>query len=366
MEGDFIKINEWLLPLSWFYGFGVSVRNWCFEAGILRQHSFSTPVISVGNLTVGGCGKTPHVEYLISLLKDDKQVAVLSRGYKRKSKGFVLATNETTMPQIGDEPFQMKQKFPEIHVAVDADRVKGIKHLLKDEATKNTDVILLDDAYQHRYVKPGINILLVNYHRLVIYDKLLPAGRLREPKVGKERADAVIITKCPSDLKPMDYRVLTKAMELRPYQKLFFTGIKYDSLRGFREGNTRLLASLKPDEQILLISGIASPDQIIHDLAPYSQNIKTLTYPDHHQFSASDFKKINKTFEGMTGEKIAIITEKDAARLQHVEGLSEDILSKLYILPIHIEFKLDKQNDFDTYIKSYVMKNARHRVTSYK
>lgn len=362
MEGDFIKINEWLLPLSRIYGLGVNLRNWCFEAGILRQHSFNTPVISVGNLTVGGCGKTPHVEYLISLLKDEHKVAVLSRGYKRKSKGFVLATEESTMPQIGDEPFQMKKKFPGIHIAVDANRVKGIKRIINDEATKNTDVILLDDAYQHRYVKPGINILLVDYHRLIIYDKLLPAGRLREPKYGKERADIVIVTKCPAQLKPMDYRVLTKALALRPYQKLFFTGIAYDHLRSYLNGNSRPLASIMPDEQILLISGIASPEQITHDLEAFSKNIKTLTYPDHHQFSKSDIKKINKTFEEIKGAKIAVITEKDATRLQHIDGLSDEILSKLYILPIHIEFKLDQQTNFDTFIKNYLIKNSRQRL----
>ncbi len=362
VEGDFIKINEWLLPLSWIYSLGVSIRNWCFDIGMLRKHSFTTPVISVGNLTVGGCGKTPHVEYLISLLQEKHKVAVLSRGYKRKSKGYILADKDTTMPMIGDEPYQMKQKFPDIHVAVNADRVKGINRLISDEETKDTDVVLLDDAYQHRYVKPGVNILLVDYHRLIIYDKLLPAGRLREPKDGKERADLVIVTKCPEGLKPMDYRVLTKAMALRPYQKLFFTSIAYDSLRSYEGSNTRPLSSIMPDEQIMLISGIASPEQMIQDLSAYSSNITSLSYPDHHQFSASDIKKINKTFEGMNGSKMAIITEKDATRLNHIEGLSDEVKKNLYVLPIHIEFKLDQQANFDEYIKSYVVKNSRHSV----
>lgn len=338
------------------------MRNWCFEAGILRKHSFSTPVISVGNLTVGGCGKTPHVEYLISLLQNENKVVVLSRGYKRKSKGYVLATKQTSMPQIGDEPFQMKLKFPNVHIAVDANRVKGIKRIINDNETKDTDVILLDDAYQHRYVKPGVNILLVDYHRLIIYDKLLPAGRLREPKEGKERADIVIVTKCPSELRPMDFRVLTKAMDLRPYQKLFFTGIAYDTLRKFTDGNSRPLSSIMPDENILVISGIASPEQITHDLEIYSKNIKTLTYPDHHQFSNSDIKKINNVFEKINGPKFIIITEKDAARLKHIEGFSKEVLDNLYVLPIHIEFKLNQQDKFDEYIKSYVVKNSRHSI----
>lgn len=244
MEGDFIKIYDWLRPLSWLYGLGVGFRNQLFELGILRSRSFSVPVISVGNITVGGSGKTPHVEYLIRLLQDKAKVAVLSRGYKRKSRGYLLAEDDTPMRLIGDEPYQMKRKFPKIHVAVDKKRCEGIDRLTSDEATCDTDVVLLDDAYQHRYVKPGINILLVDYHRLILYDELLPAGRLREPKSGKDRADIVIITKCPPDLKPVDYRVLTKAMNLFPYQELYFSCLAYDELhRLFGEEKERSTAS---------------------------------------------------------------------------------------------------------------------------
>lgn len=215
MEGDFIKINEWLTPLSWFYGLGVKLRNLLFDMEIRKSHRFNTPIISIGNITVGGTGKTPHVEYLIRLLQDHMRVAVLSRGYKRKSKGFILADNSTTMNDIGDEPFQMKQKFPKVTVAVDKNRVHGINSLTNNDSKKSSiDIVLLDDAFQHRQLKPGVNILLVDYHRLIIYDKLLPAGRLREPMKGKDRADIVIVTKCPKDLKPMEYRVITKAMNL--------------------------------------------------------------------------------------------------------------------------------------------------------
>ena len=187
MEGDFIKINEWLLPLSWLYGIGVRFRNFLFDVGIRKSHAFSLPVISVGNITVGGTGKTPHVEYLVRLLQTQGRVAVLSRGYKRKSRGFVLADASSTVSDIGDEPCQMKHKFPDAVVAVDAKRVRAIQRLTADNP--DIDAILLDDAFQHRQVKPGINILLVDYHRLVVYDKLLPAGRLREPLRGKNRAD---------------------------------------------------------------------------------------------------------------------------------------------------------------------------------
>lgn len=200
-----------------------------------KSQSFSIPVISVGNITVGGSGKTPHVEYLIRLLHDKVKIAVLSRGYKRKTSGYVLADKDTTMSEIGDEPFQMHSKFDDIYVAVDAKRVRGIEKLQNEEPTKDVDVVLLDDAFQHRYVKPGINILLVDYHRLIIYDKMLPAGRLREPLSGKNRADIVIITKCPKDLKPMEFRVLTKAMDLYPFQKLYFTCINYDTPKGVFE-----------------------------------------------------------------------------------------------------------------------------------
>ena len=259
-EGDFIKINEWLLPLSWLYGIGVRFRNMMFDIGILKSRRYDIPIISVGNITVGGSGKTPHVEYLISLLEKRAKVAVLSRGYKRKSRGYVLAKEDTAMRDIGDEPYQMKKKFGNIHIAVDKDRRHGIERLTSDRETKDTEVILLDDAYQHRYVKAGISILLVDYHRLIIYDRLLPAGRLREPQSGKSRADIVIVTKCPKDLKPMEYRVLQRAMGLYPYQKLFFTSIEYCGLKALFGNREMALSEIRKDTNILLLTGIASPD----------------------------------------------------------------------------------------------------------
>ena len=291
-EGDFIKINKNLLPLSWFYGLGVGLRNMLFEMGVLKSHSYRTPVISVGNITVGGTGKTPHVEYLIRLLKDKINVAVLSRGYKRKSHGFVMAEADTPMQTIGDEPFQMKQKFPEVTVAVDAKRTRGIERLTEDKSEKGVGVILLDDAFQHRYVKPGLNILLVDYHRLIVYDKLLPAGRLREPVKSKDRADIVIITKCPKDLKPMEFRVITKAMKLYPYQQLFFSRLEYDvPTRIFQDSDTpEAPASLDilTGKNVLLLTGIASPKQMEHDLSPMCAQLTPLVFRDHHQFKKKD------------------------------------------------------------------------------
>src|SRR5574344_1139848 len=287
-EGDFIKINDWLLPLSWLYGIGVGFRNWLFSIGMLKSRVFDIPVISVGNITVGGSGKTPHVEYLVRLLKDKIKLAVLSRGYKRKSHGYVLADENTAMRRIGDEPFQMKHKFDNIYVAVDKSRCHGIESLQKDEKTNDVDVVLLDDAYQHRYVKPGINILLIDYHRLIIYDKLLPAGRLREPKEGKTRADIVIVTKCPKDLKPMSFRVLSRALNLFPYQQLYFTRLDYSDMRLLFGTKTLSLSDITPQEHVLLLTGIASPEQMVQDIKPYCKDITPLRFADHHQFTDND------------------------------------------------------------------------------
>ena len=362
MEGDFIKIREWLMPLSWLYGFGVGIRNQMFEMGILKSRSFKVPVISVGNITVGGSGKTPHVEYLVKLLKDKVKVAVLSRGYKRRSRGYVLSDKDTPMAMIGDEPYQMKRKFPDVYVAVDKDRCEGIDRLTGDEETKDTEVVLLDDAYQHRYVKPGVNILLVDYHRLIIYDKLLPAGRLREPKQEKNRANIVIVTKCPRDLKPMEFRVLTRSLNLYPYQKLFFTTLKYSNLMPMYQGESRKLESLKPEENVLLLTGIASPRQMMLDLQPYTKNITPISFPDHHQFRKKDIRRINETFEQMPEPKLIITTEKDNARLFGMEGLSDEVRKSIYILPVEIEFMLDQQEVFNEKIIGYVRKNSKNSI----
>ena len=360
-EGDLIKINDWLLPFSWIYGSIVRFRNWLFDMGLKKSKSFSIPIISVGNITVGGSGKTPHVEYLIRLLHDKAKIAVLSRGYKRKSHGYVLAEESTTMPEIGDEPFQMHQKFSDIYVAVDAKRARGIENLQNDEATKDVDVVLLDDAFQHRYVKPGINILLVDYHRLIIYDKMLPAGRLREPLSGKNRADIVIITKCPKDLKPMEFRVLTKAMDLYPFQKLYFTSIDYDTPKGVFEEKQIELDKLQ-DYHVLLLTGIASPKQMEHDLKPMTKDITNLSFGDHHSFKGKDIDRINDAFESMPEPRIIITTEKDAVRLRETAGLYEKAKESMYELPIKVSFMLEQEENFNEKIISYVRKNSRNSI----
>ncbi|MBP3788016.1 MAG: tetraacyldisaccharide 4'-kinase [Prevotella sp.] len=360
MEGDFIRIKNWLLPLSWIYGGIVKLRNFLFDVGILHTRSFMMPVISVGNITVGGTGKTPHVEYLIRLLKGHANVAVLSRGYKRKSSGFVLANEHSTAHDIGDEPYQMKQKFPNVTVAVDKSRVHGIETL--KENNSDIDVILLDDAFQHRYVKPGVNILLVDYHRLIIYDKLLPAGRLREPLNGKNRADIVIVTKCPKTLNPINFRVITKAMGLYPYQDLFFTTMSYDSLQHLYQHTTRELSDITPDEHLLLIAGIASPQQLINDISAVTPNLTALTFSDHHDFTKKDVQRINDTFAAMPSPKSIVTTEKDAARIVCTEGLSEEVRQHLYTLPVKIEFMLEQEDNFNEKIIGYVRKNSRNSI----
>ncbi|WP_028911724.1 tetraacyldisaccharide 4'-kinase [Prevotella sp. MA2016] len=366
MEGDFITINKKLLALSWFYGLGVGIRNMLFEMGILKSRSFSVPVISVGNITVGGTGKTPHVEYLIRLLKDQFNVAVLSRGYKRKSSGFVLSDKDTPMPMIGDEPYQMKQKFPDVAVAVDRKRTRGISNLIAADNGLDVDVILLDDAFQHRYVKPGINILLVDYHRLVIYDRLLPAGRLREPVRAKDRADIVIITKCPRDLKPMEFRVVTKAMKLFPYQQLFFSTLEYNKPEAvFKDlENMENIQSLDAlaGKNILVLTGIASPQQLMHDLQEYNSQITPLTFGDHHNFKRKDVETINDTFAQMPEPKLILTTEKDATRLMVVEGLSDEVKHHLYALPLRIAIMQDQQEEFNQKIRGYVHKNSRNSI----
>ena len=361
-EGDFIKINEWLIPLSWLYGIGVRLRNWMFDIGMLKSQSYDIPIIAVGNITVGGSGKTPHVEYLVNLLHNKLKVGVLSRGYKRKSHGYQLANADTPMRLIDDEPYQMRHKFNDIYVAVDKNRRNGIHRLTSDDATKDVDVILLDDAYQHRYVKPGINILLVDYHRLIIYDKLLPAGRMREPQEGKSRADIVIVTKCPKDLKPMEFRVLKRAMDLYPYQELFFTTLQYENLKPVFGGDRRAVNDLPKGINILLLTGIASPQQMMMDLQPVSSNITPLTFGDHHQFTADDIERVNSTFAAMKAPKIIITTEKDSTRLTNVEGLSQEAKNSIYALPIRIKFMLEGEEEFNNKITSYVRKNSRNSI----
>lgn len=360
MESDLIHINRSLLPLSWLYRIGVDLRNWMFGMGILKSESYPIPIINVGNISVGGTGKTPHVEYLIRLLSQHYEVAVLSRGYKRRTKGYILANEKTTMEEIGDEPWQVKQKFPHIHVAVDANRREGIRRIMEDKATRGTQVILLDDAYQHRYVKPGENILLVDYHRLITEDALLPAGRLREPASARFRAHTVVVTKCPYSLNPMEFRVIMESLKLRPFQQLFFSTFEYGELRGIFNGKKRQLSSLEAEEHVLLLTGIASPQQMMMDLRRYTRHITPLSFPDHHYFSEEDCQRIDEAFTKVSTPRLIITTEKDAARLRVAKGLSEKVKHALMMLPIEVSIMRDEKDNFNENILGYVRKNTRN------
>ncbi len=343
-------------PLSWLYGVGVRVRNWLYDRGQLRSRRFGLPVICVGNLTVGGTGKTPHVEYLIRLLSDDHRVAVLSRGYKRRSRGFVLADSQTPMKQIGDEPWQMKQKFGDrAMVAVDANRCRGIEQL----QAQGAEVILLDDAFQHRAVTAGLNILLVDYNRLITDDRLLPVGRLREPVSGKDRADIIVVSKCPAGLSPIHFRLVSDKLAPRPFQSLFFSTLRYGPLRQLAGHEERSLDALRQDStRVLLISGIGSPRQLENDLRPYASHIVHLAFPDHHYFSPADARRINQAFQRLTEPRIAITTEKDATRLIRLEGLDEEVSRSLYVLPVEVEIMRDKTQQFIDKILRYVQQNS--------
>ncbi len=324
--------------------------------GILPEVAYERAVICIGNITVGGTGKTPHTEMLLNLLLPRHRVAVLSRGYKRKTSGYVLATDKSTMQDIGDEPWQMKQKFPEAIVAVDSNRRRGIENLMNDEQTRDVEIILLDDAFQHRYVKAGLNILLTDYHRLFTEDTLLPAGRLREHQTAKERAHIVIVTKCPIDMKPIDYRVIQESLGLRPFQHLFFSTFRYGALRRlFKDNTSGQTEELTPDTHVLLLTGIASPQQMMMDLQRITRHITPLTFPDHHNFTDSDIHKIEEAFTAMQGSKRLIITtEKDASRLLSIDKLSPIVRRHIYVLPIEVEILKGDRTHFQQLILEFI------------
>ena len=359
MEGKLIKINEWLLPLSWLYGVGSDFRNMLFNTGILSSKTYDIPVISVGNITAGGTGKTPHIEYLIRLLSKDYKVAVLSRGYKRRSSGYVLAQPDTPMEKIGDEPWQIKEKFPQVYVAVDSNRRHGIERLMSDEKTRDVQVILLDDAYQHRYVTPGINILLIDYHRMITEDRLLPAGRLRERVSNKIRANMVIVTKCPRNLTPIGYRVVQQALHLKPYQSLFFSTFRYGKLKKlFGEGEMPLEQIRKDNMHVLLVTGIGNPQQMEQDMRKFAQYVTPLSYPDHHYFTSQNVEEINKTAQKMPKPMIVVTTEKDAPRLKNMQGFNEVVRDNMFVFPIEIEILKEKETTLNEQIINYVHKNS--------
>jgi tetraacyldisaccharide 4'-kinase len=346
-------------PFAFLYGLILFIRNWCYGAGILPETSFELPIINVGNLAFGGTGKTPHIEYLIKLLKPTYKVAVLSRGYKRKTIGYCFATIESSTAEIGDEPRQIKQKFKdEIHLAVSENRVIGVPNLLFD--AEDTDVILLDDAFQHRAIKAGLNILLTDFNNLFTSDYLTPIGTLREYRAGYKRANIIIITKCSEDLSQKEKDKIIAQIKPLANQQIFFSYQKYNDLMPYFTQSIENHANLQLSD-IMIFSGIAKADSFENYLEQNSN--KTLTawrFGDHHEFTKEEIKKLLTEFDKYDSKnKILVSTEKDAMRLQTAEF--EAILRNypIYYLPLQVAFFQNDKNTFNRTILNYVEQNKR-------
>jgi len=333
-----ILLRKILFPLAVLYGWITQFRNFLFDTGVFKSYTFDLPVIAVGNLSVGGTGKTPQIEYLIRLLSPNYKIATLSRGYKRQTKGFVLADGNATPARIGDEPFQFYQKFPQILVAVDADRRNGITQLLKQNPTPQ--IVLLDDAFQHRKVKAGFYILLTAYGDLYADDWMLPAGNLRESRSGAKRADVVIVTKCPPDLSVKAQDKIRKKLKIDGSTPLFFTAIVYDD-KIYSENASMAVSEIKNVEKVLL-AGIAKPRPFFDFLKNERDDV--LEFPDHHDFSSEDIAAIKEK----TQNRILVTTEKDYVRLH---GKIDK--NKLFYLPIATTFE-NQGPLFDEIINGYL------------
>ena len=344
-----------LLPFSLIYGVAIVIRKKLYDWGVIRSVKFDLPVICVGNLAVGGSGKTPTTEYLVRLLADYK-IAILSRGYGRKTKGFILADDIATAETIGDEPLQYHQKFENITVAVCEDRVAGIEKL-----KENHDLIILDDAFQHRAVKAGFNILLFEFQKLGTLQFLLPAGNLRDVFSSRKRADVLLVTKSPVPLLHVAQQASVNELQPNRNQPVLHSYLKYGLLQHLYKAESRILDSIK-DYEVFLLTGIANPEPLVNELEKYSKTIKHLEFPDHYAFKEVDIKKLKLTFEaGIKKDRIIITTEKDSKRLR-ATGF-EDLLVNLpvYYLPIEVDlFEEDKIN-FDELILNYVKSNRRNR-----
>jgi tetraacyldisaccharide 4'-kinase len=352
-----------LYPFSLLYGLVVYFRNRFYDLNFLKSVEFDIPVISIGNITVGGTGKTPHVEYLAGLLKDRFRVATLSRGYKRKNKGFQWVETSSAVTSVGDEPLQIKQKFPEITVSVCENRVNGVKKLLTPGNENIPDVVLLDDAFQHRRITPGINILLIDYNRPLKDDMLLPAGRLREGKAQIRRANVIIFTKCPGEITPIMRRIMQKEVRLKPYQELYFTTLEYEPLRPvFSAPDIDNNLFLKKQYSMLAVAGIASPAVVFQYLEGVAGQLETLSFPDHHHYSDEDIQTILRKFGALkTGGKMVVTTEKDAMHLREMTGMPDELKEVLYYLPVKVRFLDDEGKLFNKKIISYVGENKSNR-----
>jgi tetraacyldisaccharide 4'-kinase len=338
-------LRKLLLPFSALYWLATAIRNLLYGLGIKKSHTFNLPVIAVGNLSTGGTGKTPQTEYLINLLSPKYRTATLSRGYGRKTKGFIIAGKNDTAQTIGDEPYQFYSKFAHITVAVDANRVHGILQLLT--LSPQPETIILDDAYQHRRVKAGFYILLTAYGDIYPDDFILPAGNLRESRTGAHRANVIVVTKCPPGLTGAQRQHIIKRLKPKPSQKVYFTCIAYDN--AVYSGNGQLDVVALKNMPKILVAGIAKPQPFFNHLKGTGDIVKQ--YPDHHEFTETELNELNE----LANDKIIITTEKDYMRLKgKLPG------GRLYYLPIKTQF-LSGGGDFDNTILSYVGRSTANR-----
>ncbi len=350
-------------PFSLLYGVVTAIRNWLFNQEILKSTTFQIPIICIGNLSVGGTGKTPHTEFVIGHLQNEWQTAMLSRGYKRITKGFRLADESSSSQTIGDEPYQIFRKFPAIKVAVDEKRVQGVKRLI--ETFPELQLVVLDDAYQHRYIHAGFSILLTDFSNLYTQDLMLPAGTLREWKSGSKRADIIVVTKCPVDLKPIDMRIIETEIKPETNQLLFFSTYIYDEIIPvFYEQETESWTFDKIKElksAVLLIAGIVSPEPIVEQITKYTNEVETLFFEDHHAFQSKDYSLIKSKFDELkSDDKIILMTEKDASRIVSDPNFPESLKSRTFAMPIRVEILNKQETLFIQKIKNYVVENSRN------
>lgn len=333
--------RSFLWPFSLLYGGITAIRNLAFNNGVLKSKSFKLPVIGVGNLSTGGTGKTPMVEFILNKLIA-KNPGVVSRGYGRKTKGLILAQKNSTSEEIGDEPFQIHRKFPNLPMALSEKRVIGIEALLKNE---KTEFVLLDDAYQHRYVNPSYQVLLSTFSKPFYNDLILPAGNLRESTRGKKRANCIIITKCPEDLSIEKAHTIESKIKPLNHQKVFFSSIKYG------EAINHEKEPLVADSNVILISGIANPTPFIHFATQHFQIQTEQHFPDHHHFTEAEIKNWITQLNQNPDFKI-LTTEKDWVRL--LGALDNEILSRVYYIPIHLQILFNKEAEFVQEIEQHI------------
>lgn len=337
-----------LLPVSLLYWLVIYIRNLLYDKELIRSATFGLPLISVGNLAIGGTGKSPMVEYLVNLLKFQYQVATLSRGYRRRTKGFALAKPDSTALEIGDEPLALYRKFPDVPVAVGEERLLAIPELLHDHPT--IQAIILDDAFQHRTIEAGLNILLTDYHNLFTRDFYLPTGDLRDLKRRYKEAEIIVVTKCKEELSELEKSKLI--VEINPVkdQKIFFTKLSYGTPYHLFDNTT---ISLSSQMEILLVTGISNPVPLKKWVESQTKSYQLLQYRDHHIFTLDDLRDIKKEFHQLeTSQSLILTTEKDAVRL---EKFAEDFKGlPVFVIPVRHEFLFNEQADFDRTIISFL------------